>query len=433
MISRHKSLSLEQLSQLAQNGLSCGTRDASMLWEEGKAGEFVRREGVKGPAVLRKTVILVVGAVLTIGSGVTRWSWKLQHTPGILSLPGVVEVQEVRLGSKLGGRVLEADIAEGDVVEAGQVLVRFAAPDLEAQRQQLQARLQAATAELEKAQNGARREEIESAWASVEAAQAALNRLKAGARAEEIQQARSELSSAEADRLLAYQELNRDEEMYRIAAVSRANYDTAWAGRGRSEGRVAAARARLKLLQAGSRPEVIAEAAAQLRRAQANHRLLLAGTRSEDLAEVVARAAEIRAKLAEVEANLAEEVVRAPEQARVEVVSVSKGDLVPANQPVVRLLREDDLWVKAYVSETDLGKVHPDQAVEVSIDSHPGQKFAGVIRYIASQGEFTPRNVQSVDEREHEVFGIKVRMANPARIFKSGMAAEVHLIAPEVR
>jgi multidrug resistance efflux pump len=381
--------------------------------------------------VIGKTVILVGVALLALGSGALRLSWQSLHRPETLRLPGVVEAQEVRLGSKVGGRVAEVAIAEGDRVEAGQVLVRFEAPELEAQRQQLQASLRAARAEQEKAQNGARREEIESAWASVEAARACLDRLKAGARAEEIQQARSELSSAEADLRLAHQELSRVERLYHMAATSRAEYDSAQAARGRAEGRVAAARAHLDLLKEGSRPEDIAEAAAQLRRAEANYRLLQAGTRSEDLAEVAARAAEIRAKLTEVEASLAETVVRAPEKVRVEVVSVRKGDLVPANQPVVRILRTDDLWVKVYVSETDLGKVRLNQPVEVSIDSHPDRRFAGVIRQIASQGEFTPRNVQSVDERQHEVFGIKVRVANSDGLFKSGMAAEVHLLIAE--
>jgi multidrug resistance efflux pump len=381
--------------------------------------------------VLGKTAILVGGALLAVGSGVLGLSWQLLHRPETLCLPGVVEIQEVRLGSKIGGRVAEVAIAEGDEVEAGQVLVRFDAPELEAQRQQLQARLQATTAELEKAQNGTRSEEIESALAAVEAARACLDRLQAGPRPEEIQQARSELSSAEADAQLARQELNRVERLHRVAAASRAEYDSARAARGRAEGRVAAARARLDLLEAGSRAEDIAEAAAQLRRAEANHRLLRAGSRSEDIAEATARVAEIRAKLAEVDASLAETVVRAPDHARVEIVSVRKGDLVPANQPVVRILRDDDLWVKVYVSETDLGKVRLDQPVEVSVDSHPGQRFAGVIRQIASQGEFTPRNVQSVDERRHQVFGIKVRVANPDGLFKSGMAAEVHLLARE--
>ena len=180
-------------------------------------------------------------------------------------------------------------------------------------------------------------------------------------------------------------------------------------------------------MKAGSRAEDIAEAVAQLRRAEANRNLLTAGTRSEDVAAASAHVAEIRAKLAEVEANLAEAVVRAPERSLVEVLSVRKGDLVAANQPIVRILRTEDLWVKVYIAETDLGKIKLDKPVEVAIDSHPGQRFPGVIRHIASQSEFTPRNVQSVDERHHQVFGVKVHVANPDGIFKSGMAAEVHI------
>jgi multidrug resistance efflux pump len=375
-----------------------------------------------------KTVILVSAALLAVGWGVLRLSWQSLRQPETQGLPGVVEVEEVRLGSKIGGRVAEVAVDEGDMVEAGQVLVRFETPELEAQRQQLQSHLQAATAELEKAQHGPRGEEIESAWQEVEAARACLDRFKAGSRSEEIKEARSELSTAEADLQLGHQELNRAERLYHASAASRAEYDSSYALRNRAEGRVAAARARLDLLKAGSRPEVIAEAVARLRRAEANYRLLRAGTRSEDLDEAAARVAEIRAKLAEVEANLAETVVRAPEQARVEVVSVRKGDLVPANQAVVRILRADDLWVKVYIPETDLGKARLNQSVAVSVDSHPDQRFAGVIRYIASEGEFTPRNVQSVDERRHQVFGIKVHVANPDGLFKSGMAAEVHLL-----
>jgi multidrug resistance efflux pump len=92
---------------------------------------------------------------------------------------------------------------------------------------------------------------------------------------------------------------------------------------------------------------------------------------------------------------------------------------------VVRVLRADDLWVKAYVSEVDLGKVHLGHEVELTIDSFPSKRFQGVVAQIASASEFTPRNIQSVDERRHQVFAIKVRVDDPQGIFKSGMAADV--------
>src|SRR5262249_27562086 len=127
----------------------------------------------------------------------------------------------------------------------------------------------------------------------------------------------------------------------------------------------------------------------------------------------------------EIEANLAEMQVRAPERCLVEVVAVRKGDLVAPNFPILRVLRADDLWVKVYVPETDLGKVRLGQKVTVTNDAYPGRAFDGAIFFIASESEFTPRNVQSVDERRHQVFGIKVHVNDPGNVFKAGMAAEV--------
>src|SRR5262249_49962808 len=111
----------------------------------------------------------------------------------------------------------------------------------------------------------------------------------------------------------------------------------------------------------------------------------------------------------------------------VEVLSVRKGDVLTPNQTILRVLRADDLWVKVYVPETELGRVQLGQHVDVTIDSYPNRRFAGTVEQIAAESEFTPRNVQSADERRHQVFGVKVRVANPEGVFKSGMAAEVTL------
>ncbi len=147
----------------------------------------------------------------------------------------------------------------------------------------------------------------------------------------------------------------------------------------------------------------------------------------EEVAEAEALTAELRARLRELDVNLGEAAVCAPEPAVVEVVAVRKGDTAGPNQPLVRVLRADDLWVKAYVPETELGKVGLHHAVEVTIDSFPHKRFAGTVVQIASSSEFTPRNVQSADERRHQVFALKVRVADPQGVFKSGMAADVWL------
>jgi multidrug resistance efflux pump len=348
-----------------------------------------------------------------------------------LQLPGVVEIQEVRLGSKIGGRVDRVEISEGAFAEPGQALVFLAVPELQAQRQQLQARLLQAEADLEKARNGPRAEEKQAAQAALEAARARWQRLKAGYREEEKRQARSDLDTAEADLKLAREDFDRVERLYRQASSARAEYDAARAARDRALGRQTAARAHLDMLQAGSRPEDIAEAAAQLKQAQANYDLLLAGTRSEDLAAAEARAAEARGKLNEIDANLEEAIVRAPEHLLVEVVGVRKGDLVQPNQPILRVLRANDLWVKAYVPEPELGQVRLNQRAEVTVDAYPEKRFQGKVTYIAAESEFTPRNVQSAEERHHQVFAIKVHVPDPQGIFKSGMAAQVTLpLAP---
>jgi hypothetical protein len=105
---------------------------------------------------------------------------------------------------------------------------------------------------------------------------------------------------------------------------------------------------------------------------------------------------------------VAERVVRAPEQAVVEVVAVRAGDLVSAQQAVVRVLRAADLWVKVFVPETELGKVRLHQQVTVTIDSYPGRRFSGTVTQVASVSEYTPRNVQTPDQRSLQVFGVKV-------------------------
>src|SRR5207244_1590997 len=138
--------------------------------------------------------------------------------------------------------------------------------------------------------------------------------------------------------------------------------------------------------------------------------LLKAGTRLEDIHALEAQAEQTRARLREVEANLAEAVVHAPGKAVVDVVSVRQGDLVAPGQPVVRILKDNDLWVKVFIPETEMGHIHVGQHVTVTVDSDPGMSYPSRIIQIAGQSEFTPRNIQTVDERRHQVFAAKVRV-----------------------
>jgi HlyD family secretion protein len=351
--------------------------------------------------------------------------WPFRHRHAVLTLPGVVEIQEVHLGSKIGGRVKRVDAVEGKTVDAGKPLVIFAVPELEAQEKQWQAKLSAAEADYNKAKAGPRKEEVQAAQAAFESLEARLKMLKAGSRDEEKREARSQHESAEAELKMRREEFDRADRLFRQGSGSRADYDAARGARDSAQGQAAKAKARFDLLVAGTRVEEIEQAEAQLRQAKANWELLKAGTRQEDIDSAKARVEELKGKLDELKANLEEAVIRAPERVVIEVVAVRNGDLVAPNQPVVRVLRAQDLWVKVYVPETEMGKLQLDDRVEVTVDSHPEETFEGTIRQIAAESEFTPRNVQSPDERRHQVFAIKVYVDNPKGMFKSGMAAEV--------
>ena len=316
---------------------------------------------------------LAVAAILGGVIGTTVYFEFFWQATDSMQLPGVVEIQEVRLGSKVGGRVAEVLVREGDIAEPGQLLVKFSVPEIEAQKKQQEGRLAAAEATLLKAKNGSR--------------------------PEEIRQAQSDLESNEADYRQAQEDFARVELLFKASTLTRADYDIARANRDRFKGRVASARAHFELMQIGSRVE--------------------------DIALYEANVVEAQGKLIEINANLDEASVLAPERAIVEVVAVRKGDLVTPNTPVIRVLRAEDLWVRVYVPETQLGKVRLGQKVTAIIDAYPDRRFSGHVFQVANESEYTPRNVQSLEERRYQVFGVKVRVDDAEGIFKAGMAAKI--------
>jgi HlyD family secretion protein len=347
-----------------------------------------------------------------------------------MTLPGIVEIQEVRLGSKVGGRIAKVEVKEGDHVNPRQPLVIFEVPELENQKEQWKARLDAAEAEYLRAKNGARREEKAGARAAAEAAKAKYDRLVEGWREEEKRWAASELESAAAELKQTADEWERSVELYRSKSIAKAEYDSARGNHDRAKGRFNAAKSKVDMYSVGNRKEDIAEAKANWEQALAKSQELENGNRPEDIALALAKRDEAAAKLREIEINLSEAVVRVPdasefEQALVEVVPIRAGDIVAANQPVIRLLCVRDLWVKTFVPETKMNLVTVGQRVKVHIDSDDGKIFDGEVYHKAAASEFTPRNVQSVDERRYQVFALKVRVADPKGVLNSGMAAQV--------
>jgi len=138
------------------------------------------------------------------------------------------------------------------------------------------------------------------------------------------------------------------------------------------------------------------------------------------------RVIQARAQLADIDAQLAEMQVKAPTDSILEVLLVKVGDVLPANREVATLLLPQHLWVRVYVPEPWLGHVKIGDRVRVQVDSFPGKDFPGMVEQVNRQAEFTPRNVQTVEDRIRQVFGVKIRLPNDDDRLRAGMAADVY-------
>ena len=340
---------------------------------------------------------------------------------------GTVETREIQIGSKIGGRVTEVAVEEGQVIKAGIVLVRFECDELKAQRDQALAAVDQAQADLDKMLRGNRPEEIAQAEATARAQQAVFESARNGPRRQEIDQAQADYKAALADAANAETFYQRMQKLMATDTISRQQFDDARDKRDAAAQRAESARQHLALLQAGTRPEDVRSAEDNYKHAEAAAVLARRGFRREDIENARGRLAETQGHVAELDARLREAELIAPSDAVVETVSIRPGDLVPAGRIVITMLEASQLWVKVYVPETDLAHVRLGQNATVHVDSFGNRPFIGRVGQISSQAEFLPRNVQTKSDREHEVFGVKIYVDNAQQILKSGMSATVRL------
>jgi len=338
---------------------------------------------------------------------------------------GTIETREVRVGSKVGGRVAAVLVEEGQQVEAGAPLVRFDIAEMQTQKSQAEARIAQQRARLARLQSGARAEEKAQARAATETARANLEAVRNWPRPEEVAQARAAVAAAEADVNNAEAVFARVERLRETGDISQQEFDSAKFRLENSRARRDLEKKRLDLLLNGSRKEDIRAAEERLRQAQEAEALIVAGPRMEEIADARAQLAEAEARLEQINVQLAEGEVKSPARATVEVLSIRPGDLLTPNQPIARLLEKDQIFVRVFVPEPQLGHVKVGQRARIKVDSFSDRAFDGAIEQINSQGEFTPRNVQSRNERNHLVFGVKVRIDNREGALKAGMAADV--------
>jgi len=297
----------------------------------------------------------------------------VEKQTGDLVLSGNVEVTDAQLGFKVPGRVAERTASEGGRVTAGQLIARL---DDAEQKQELALR-----------------------HAEENAVAAALAELEAGARPQEIAATQASVRSAEAERDRAKLEFTRSQELRGKEVISNRDFEAAQALLKVAESRVTEAGERLKLLQAGARPETINQAKARLEQARAA--VALAGTRLENTRLI------------------------SPLTGVVLSHNVEPGEFVSAGTPVATVADIAHMWVRAYINQTDLGRIQLGEKVAVRTDTFPDRTYEGTIGFIATEAEFTPKTVQTPKERVRLVFRIKVDVANPKDELKSGMPADV--------
>lgn len=372
-------------------------------------------------------IVLGVLAVVVL-AGLVFFS---QMRPASDRVSGIIEADEIRIGSRVGGRVHAVHVDEGDSVEPGDLLLELEPFDLKQQLAQAEAELAARQAEASRYEAGLRPEEIGQAEAHYAQLQARVDRLIAGPRKQEIDVARANLEVARAQLKLAETSLQRVRQARSAGAATPQDLDQANTALEAAQGEVAAREEQLSLLQAGTREEEIREARAAADEARLAAELANQGYRAEDIAAAKAARDAAAATVAALEARIEELSVRAPVAGVVESLDIRKGDLAAAGAPVLAILADGRLWVRAYVPEARLD-IAIDQQVAVTVDSYPDEKFAATITYISRQAEFTPSNVQTPEERVKQVFRIKATLAAEIGKLRPGMPADVWLSPEDV-
>lgn len=322
----------------------------------------------------RKTLIIGI-AVAALLAATGYAVWRTVGGQGEFVVSGVIEADDVHVGSKVGGRVLKVMAKEGQSVKGGDLLVLLEPYEIRASMSESRASLRQAEARLAELVAGYRREEID---------QAKADWLAAKVQHENAEKSHKRMADLSERRLVANQE-----------------YDDAKAKAEEAEQRMKSAKERYDLFSRGARQEEIAQARAGVEMGRARVDLL--------------------------KTQMDETIVRAPVDAVVEVLDLEPGDLVGAGKPVATLLRTNSLWVRAYLPEKRLGHVQPGLKVRVRVDSFPQKDFSGTVRRIHRQAEFTPRNVQTTEERVLQVFQTEVVLDDPDRLLRPGMNADIFI------
>jgi HlyD family secretion protein len=387
---------------------------------------------------MKKRIILIL-IVLAAGAAITYGIRGFGRAPtNRIVVSGNIELTEVNLAFKTAGRLIERTVDEGDAVKKGQVVARLDRDQLLAQRERETAALASAQAQLAQAETALEWQratlagDLEQRKADIASNEARLLELKNGARPQEKQEAHAAVESAESEMDRAKRDWDRAQTLHKNDDISTSQFDQF---RQRFEAATAAlkqAREREALVVAGPRAEVIEAAAGQVQRARGALKMSEANTleAKRRQQEITARRAEIdraKANLALIESQLADTTIASPVDGVVLVKSADVGEVLSPGTTVATVGDIDHPWLRGYINETDLGKVKIGSEARVITDSYPGKVYRGRVTFIASEAEFTPKQIQTQQERVKLVYRIKIDVENPGRELKSNMPADAEI------
>jgi len=387
-----------------------------------------------------KKIIWVVIILVVVGAAgaLAYFSLRPEATNKII-VSGNIELTQVDIAFKSSGRLMERKVDEGDTVQKGEVIALLDREQLLHQRENAVATLATAEAQLAESESALKWQQqtmaadLQLRHADLSAAESQLLQLQNGARPQEIQQADAAVAAAQSQYDDAKKDWERAQTLYKDDDISTSQYDQFRARYEGSEATLKQAKEQDGLVHAGPRVETIDSAKAQVERAKASLKVGEANAietrrRGED---VTARHGDIeraKAQIALIDSELADTIAVSPINGVVLVKAADPGEVLAPGTSVVTVGDIDHPWLRAYIREQDLGRVKLGDKARVTTDSFPGKVYDGRVSFISSDAEFTPKQIQTAEERVKLVYRIKIDIDNPHHELKSNMPADAELL-----
>jgi len=386
---------------------------------------------------IRRLALITLCAGL-LGAGTTSCGiWKRNKNSRI-AISGNIELTQVNLAFKVPGKLVELPVEEGSEIAKGALVARLDAVQLQRQRGRDQATLELAETQLAQQktaveyQKASLAADLEVRAAALRQAETRLEQLLAGSRKQEIAQARAAEEEARTQNLLARQEWERAQVLYKNDDISTSQRDQFKTRFDASTAALRQVEERLALVIEGPRKEDIEAARAQVEQARAALKFSEAARidlkrREQEVDSRRAQIAQARAQLSISDAQLDDTSITSPVDGVILVKSTEVGEVLAAGTTVATVGELDSPWLRGYVNEKDLGRVKLGAQVNVTTDSYPGKIYRGRITFISSQAEFTPKQIQTSEERVKLVYRIKVDVENPRHELKLNMPADAEI------